>query len=134
MGTSVRDNFPHYVYRVYDGQDRLLYIGCTVEVGARMAVHRSFGNKSEASFVIGLIGDRVESVQYPNRAAAREAEREAIKAEAPLLNREHNPTRWVKTSEGWVQLSGPTVADLLPKPDPEFQSLVAGLLNRPATA
>lgn len=35
----------HWVYRCYGADDRLLYVGCTRDIGARFAVHHaSWGN------------------------------------------------------------------------------------------
>ena len=31
----------HFVYRVYDSRDRLLYVGCTMRPGRRMRQHRA---------------------------------------------------------------------------------------------
>lgn len=97
---------PHIVYRVFDAQDRLLYIGCTSEIGQRMAIHHCWGNNgSEASVFITYYGKRVETTQYPDRATARAAEREAIKAEAPWFNRQHNPQRFTRKRGGpWERI------------------------------
>ncbi len=104
------DRFTHYVYRVFDARDRLLYVGCTRDVNARLAVHRAWGNPSDASFHIKLYGVRIETVTYPNYAAGRAEERRAIADEAPLFNREHNPKVFRKVGQCWERIG----------PEPEF--------------
>jgi hypothetical protein len=99
--TELHDR-PHHVYRVFDARGLLLYIGCTREVGSRMAVHRAWGNPSPASFAIKLYGAKVETETYPSFDTARAAEREAIANEAPYFNREHNPRRWRRVDGEWV--------------------------------
>ncbi len=98
---------PHLVYRVFDAQDRLLYIGCTRDLGGRMAVHRAWGNQSVASFNIKLYGERVESVEFPDLATAHAAEIAAIASEAPWFNREHNVSRFRKVGRDYVALTEP---------------------------
>jgi hypothetical protein len=86
--------YPHAVYRIFDAQDRLLYIGCTEDVDWRISQHRDIFNTLPGGDLISRSYARHTSEEYPNRLAARDAERAAIKAEAPWLNRHHNPTRW----------------------------------------
>lgn len=81
-------NQAHVVYRCYDAQDRLLYIGCTHDINLRMDVHRSsWGNPVSA--VLNLRMVRYELTEYLDKASARKAEREAIYNEAPILNLHH---------------------------------------------
>lgn len=83
----------HYLYRVYDADGRLLYIGCTMDVWGRMAVHRSSWH-NPASAYITLYGDRVEiEGPFAGLIAGRAAEKAAIEAEAPYLNVHHNKGR-----------------------------------------
>lgn len=82
----------HYVYRVFDADDRLLYVGCARNVDERMRMHQIPSTQSRASVGIALHGDRVTSEEFPNRATARAAEAAAIRAESPLLNVLHNRT------------------------------------------
>lgn len=85
-------NIPHVVYRCYDADDRLLYIGCTHDIGGRMQVHASsWGNP--ASAVLNMRMVRSTEVEYPDKATARAAERQAIFDEAPLLNMHHQRER-----------------------------------------
>lgn len=74
-----RENF---VYRLYNDDGDLLYIGCTDDVESRLMLHHVGGYS------------RVVSQAYPTRVLARAAERAAIATEAPLLNKQHNPSRF----------------------------------------
>lgn len=71
------------LYRFYDGDDRLLYVGIAVEPFRRMAQHRH--GKGWWSDVA-----RVELERFDTRAQAAEAERLAIANEQPLYNVVHN--------------------------------------------
>lgn len=85
----------HYVYRCYDSEGRLLYIGCTQDLAARMAVHEcDIDNPASRELMPRL--HRVEYVEYPDRESALAAEREAIELEAPLLNTHHNGGRGMR--------------------------------------
>lgn len=76
------DQREHSVYRLYNDSGDLLYIGCARDVEQRLMLHHVFG------YTLCAIEE------YPNKASARAAERAAIKAEAPLLNKQHNPQRF----------------------------------------
>jgi predicted GIY-YIG superfamily endonuclease len=79
---------PHYVYRCYDSDDRLIYIGVARDVRSRLANHKAGrGNRAVAEAA------RMETEQYPTRAHALAAEADAIYNEAPLLNVRHNAKR-----------------------------------------
>lgn len=82
------DTREHFVYRLHSDADGLLYIGCTDNVDNRLNLHHVRGY------------DRVTSESYPTKAAARVVKRAAITAEAPLLNKQHNPTRFRKIPGG----------------------------------
>jgi hypothetical protein len=75
------------LYRAYDSQRRLLYVGISLCALTRLANHRSqsewFGEVS-----------RLEIEVFPNRRTAEDAERRAIWAEGPVYNRQglHVPT------------------------------------------
>jgi predicted GIY-YIG superfamily endonuclease len=82
----------HVVYRCYDADDRLLYIGCTRDIGARMQVHYASPD-NPASVVIARRMERVTETEYPDKATAQAAEREAIYNEAPMFNLHHQRER-----------------------------------------
>lgn len=68
-----------YVYRICDGDtDELLYIGSTTNPRARFGQHRHRD--------WWPANPRIETTEYPDRAAAYDAEREAIRQERPTHN------------------------------------------------
>lgn len=70
----------HFVYRVYDAGDQLLYIGCTKNFERRWREHKSWLRDMVAA------ASRCKlSGPYPY-AVARRLEKEAIEAENPLHN------------------------------------------------
>jgi predicted GIY-YIG superfamily endonuclease len=110
-------NVPHYVYRCYDAADRLLYIGCTQDMGGRMAVHASsWQNPASAALNLRMARHTVE--EFPSKDAARAAERAAIFNEAPLFNLHHqrekkSPADRYAFISAYVELTRPPM-------DPEF--------------
>lgn len=118
---GIRDNYRayggkethrHWLYRVYTCADRLLYVGCAVDVVSRMQVHASsWGNPVSAA--LNFYGDRlVVSEPIIGQSAARAAEKAAIQAEAPLLNTHHNKGRSVlRSPEAWTEAEDVLRAD-----------------------
>lgn len=96
---------PHYVYRIFDKDGRLLYIGCTEQVDQRIYMHRATYTLA-CAWEIHEWYDHHTSEELPTLAAARAAERAAIKAEAPLLNRQHNPKRWSRVNGEYLPTEG----------------------------
>lgn len=84
---------PHFVYRLYDAADTLLYIGCTRDVPGRLYHLTALCNlgKSPNGDLQRRGIARHTATEYPNRRAALDAERAAIKAELPLLNVQSKP-------------------------------------------
>lgn len=80
-----------YLYRFFDAEDRLLYVGITRDVGSRFGAHRrQAGWWSEAV--------RCDYRALPDRPAAEAAEALAIATERPL----HNASRPTPESvAGW---------------------------------
>jgi predicted GIY-YIG superfamily endonuclease len=94
----------HYLYRCFDADDQLLYIGCARDVEGRMYHHTQLCNiGKQPNGTLRRHMARWTSEAYPNKLAARAAERAAIRDEAPLLNKQHNPTRFRRLGVG-----GPT--------------------------
>lgn len=102
------------VYRCYDAEGELLYVGCTGKLRARLWQHAK--GKPWWADVIA-----VDLEDYADRADALEAEAAAIGAEAPLHNVTHNTCRrddlmntdlatWVADSRA-AQGLPPTVED-----------------------
>lgn len=78
---------PHYIYRCYDADGLLLYIGCTSSVKNRIRGHKT-SPKNKASRWLQACMDRyeVDADRYPNKQEARDAEDNAIRDEQPLFN------------------------------------------------
>jgi predicted GIY-YIG superfamily endonuclease len=85
------DARPHFVYRLFNSDDELIYVGCASDVEERLnsGLHPYAGLKR-----------RVVVEEHPDKATARAAERAAIKDEAPLLNKHHNPKRFKAGARG----------------------------------
>jgi predicted GIY-YIG superfamily endonuclease len=67
-----------WCYRVYDRDDRLIYVGATRDLGARLDQHAHRWWASQAT--------RVKAKVYPTIADARTEERRAIRTERPRWN------------------------------------------------
>jgi predicted GIY-YIG superfamily endonuclease len=77
---------PIVVYRFYDSEGVLLYVGCTRNLILRTRVH------SSQSHWYRRIASHTATVASTWREAL-DMERDAIRAERPLYNVVHNPTR-----------------------------------------
>ena len=91
---------PHYLYRCY-ADDVLLYVGVAQDVPSRMFHHLHLcnaGKQPNGSLRRHMTRHTVE--RFDTKLDARAAERAAIEAEGPLLNRQHNPSRFRKASGG----------------------------------
>ena len=123
----MNDETPHYVYRCYDAEGLLLYIGCTYDVVTRMQVHMcSLDNP--ASVVLARRMERYEVEEFPTFEEARAAERAAIAAEAPLANLHHQrervtPAERARRLDQYIERTRPPV-------DPEFAAWLADDLKR----
>lgn len=80
---------PHYVYRCFDADARLVYIGCTVDVQARMVSHRAERKARASLWLRTCMASYSVAGPYRGRAAALRAESAAIVAERPLFNLHH---------------------------------------------
>lgn len=76
---------PHALYRAYDADGNLLYIGTTRDPGRRVQSH--------AGYSLNWItrAARLDLEWYPDIASAREAEGRAIAAENPPHNTDGTP-------------------------------------------
>ena len=75
----------YFVYRCYDADGVLLYIGCTYDLKSRMRQHAR--GQGRASRVLShLMASYTTEGPYSHRVTAEEAEREAIRTEDALLN------------------------------------------------
>lgn len=69
----------HYVYRCFDSEGRLLYIGCSRRVETRMKEHRASAKWAKQVARMKLAGPYTYKV-------ARDLEREATRDEDPIHN------------------------------------------------
>lgn len=83
IGQAGLNDRPHALYRFFDASDVLLYVGITVDLGARFKKHG--GDKPWWGNV-----DRIGIDHFATRKEALDAERKAIKEERPLHNVVHN--------------------------------------------
>lgn len=73
----VVDMFTYYLYRLFDSNDRLLYVGITRNLKGRISAHkRNWGD----------IIARIEYVEYGNHAACLAAETNEIAEKCPPFN------------------------------------------------
>jgi predicted GIY-YIG superfamily endonuclease len=104
-------NEPTTLYRLYDANDRLLYIGITNRPEVRFRTHAA--NQAWWSEVV-----RSSLCTYATRAAAAAAEAQAIATETPLYNvlgvpgRRPRPRRHVVASNGLAELAIATDPDI----------------------
>jgi predicted GIY-YIG superfamily endonuclease len=75
--------WPEALYRWFDWDDRLLYIGITRDVAVRSDSHSR--SSSWARFAA-----RCEVMRYPTREMVETVERQCIRDEQPLFNHIHN--------------------------------------------
>jgi predicted GIY-YIG superfamily endonuclease len=75
------------VYRAYDIDDRLIYIGCTTNFPSRMAAHR-------VTAWWAPLATRFAVEVHLDIETARRAETAAIHLEAPAFNQTHNQRRF----------------------------------------
>lgn len=77
---------PHVLYRLYGDKDRLLYVGISMQVAARISAHKS----GQPWFHLV----RAITVEHhPDRETVMTAEKKAIRRERPRYNREHKQRR-----------------------------------------
>jgi hypothetical protein len=105
---ATQADVPTVLYRFFDADDRLLYVGVSLEIAWRWKAHSAsqpwWGSTARATME-----------HFPSRAAALAAERQAIFDERPLWNIAHNsdaartrsgsrPRRQVQDGR-WVSMS-----------------------------
>lgn len=87
--SSVRDSRrPHDLYRFYDADDRLLYVGISLNAAQRASQH-----KAEKSWWSDVRRMEVKPLGVVTRFEAERIERAAIENERPLHNITHNANR-----------------------------------------
>ena len=106
------------VYRFFDAQGGLLYIGKSVDIHSRVTQHSNEGRKPGRHQRLMSQVRRVDCQMTAGEVGALLIENEAIKREVPLYNRRQRRLRrlWTMTltpsSEGFLQ---PTAIDFLPE-------------------
>lgn len=78
----------HFVYRCYDADGVLLYVGATSDLPRRIRVH-GYRRQCTQHLPTGSLGERMAfwvAERHPNRVSAFIAERKVIETELPLLN------------------------------------------------
>ena len=96
---------PHDVYRVFDTQGDLLYIGMARFAENRINMHLTFSaNNAVSNHIYSHYGSHTVE-EFPTLAAAHEAEKKAIFDEMPLLNRQHNSRRFVKRNQKYEEVT-----------------------------
>jgi predicted GIY-YIG superfamily endonuclease len=76
-----------YVYRFFDSQDNLLYVGCTDNWRRRFREH-----KKSTWWAFKIKRDTIE--EFPDEETARRAELTAIGNETPIYNKRGRTTEW----------------------------------------
>ena len=127
--TDYRDVQPGWsLYRLLDAEDRLLYIGCSSEPHVRMYYHESASSPMLDADVIQRHATRCY-VTFGStvRRQALAMEAAAITAERPLLNRQHNYTRWQQVGRQFVPVDEETrrTVELLRGSEPTRPDAVA---------
>jgi hypothetical protein len=75
----------HCLYRHFDADGELLYIGVSLSAVERLSAHNRTARWADKI-------TRVEIERFPTRQAVLAAEEYAIKAERPIYNHQHNRT------------------------------------------
>lgn len=80
-------NADHWVYRCYDADGVLLYVGCTANVKKRIADHRrgNAGSRASRMLAVFMVSHEVDG-PFLGRDAGRVAEAKAIRWEDPPFN------------------------------------------------
>ena len=74
---------PHFVYRAFDADDRLLYVGCTIDVDKRRRKHGRTSSWAKQA-------TRWTVERFATQAPALLAEQHAIETERPQFNAMYN--------------------------------------------
>lgn len=109
---------PHALYRMFDNEGQLLYVGITMALHRRLVTHRRV--RSWWRYVA------IMEVEYlPSREAALEAERIAIIHEKPAHNMQHNGGRKPKKVPVNVEITPWYLRGGTHDPDPAPRYLIS---------
>jgi predicted GIY-YIG superfamily endonuclease len=116
VGLDELPETPHFLYRLYDRTDALLYIGITNDPKARFKHHRR-----HKDWWPDVDQSKTRIDYFASRSAALDAEAKAIKTENPLYNDQHNltvdtPTR-MAAAEAVNAFADSMLARMLGDPD-----------------
>ena len=73
----------HQLYRYYDSDGYLLYVGISLSAVSRLSQHKASASWYE------LVSD-IQIDNYPSREALEAAEKEVIRHEHPMFNKQHS--------------------------------------------
>lgn len=89
----------HFVYRCFDSDGLLLYVGCAGNVARRLTAHRASRTAFASRALQLFMASHTVEGPFETRGAAEAAEQAAIEAESPLLNLQHSrKPNWHKWS------------------------------------
>lgn len=86
----------HFVYRLYDTDEQLIYVGSTTNIRTRLGAHKSKGFA------------RYETVECETRDEALTLEAQIIGQERPLLNKRMPPKPGRIRVGKWIRVAIPT--------------------------
>lgn len=120
---AIRAGQPHYVYRCYDAEGVLLYVGMTYNPPARMRQH-----SKKAEWFPRAVA--VRFIVFPTRDYAMQKEREAIVLERPEFNKAHRdwqPWRVGLVNDDYIYDD----RDMAPEAYADFVSVLNACFKRP---
>lgn len=91
VAKKVSTDRPHFIYRCYDADSVLLYIGCAVNVAKRMSSHKATKKHKAGRWLQVSMASHDVTGPYADKATANEAEADAIHTEGPVFNTQHMP-------------------------------------------
>src|SRR5262249_31908278 len=96
-GFSAGDFSARNLYRAYDADGRLLYVGISLS-----AFNRLIDHKRDSGWASEMVTMTVE--RFPTREIAEWEERKAIKEQRPIWNRAHNNDKPLRKQPQFVTL------------------------------
>ena len=106
-------NVEHTVYRMFDQQDRLIYVGCTYDLEKRLQAHR---RQMWWYYQIA----RITTETHPNRTEALKSETRIRDTEAPRWNIE---SRWMMRHSFTEQMFRDYITAMEKHPSSKYASI-----------
>lgn len=140
-----RTHHMHWLYRCFDAEGRLIYVGSTTDLFGRLKTHRA------QAWWAGQVA-KVRATVHPNGTVARQLERRAIRDEVPRWNKAHKwegRNNWARQDwQDWLTIIAQsegatsrelrramvTYASLWEEPAPEYFSRMAAEMDADAEA